>query len=147
MIKKVVISTWLITIKFIMNTYQAIKKQSIAFFFTWSFRRKTKNMSLLRDGWLSTSHNQNLEDANGETNAALEGVVGDGDNVLNEMNGDVSGEVEDHYCMLRSLSWNFPTISLFHNSNDEYYGVIISDEHLLLSSSSSSIDSKVIEEI
>eukprot|EP00592_Proboscia_alata_P020745 CAMPEP_0194402848 /NCGR_PEP_ID=MMETSP0176-20130528/1504_1 /TAXON_ID=216777 /ORGANISM="Proboscia alata, Strain PI-D3" /LENGTH=740 /DNA_ID=CAMNT_0039200387 /DNA_START=88 /DNA_END=2310 /DNA_ORIENTATION=+ len=96
---------------------------------------------------LLRGHFQGFEDVNGETNSALEGVVGGGDNASNEMNGDISGEVEAHYRMLRSSSWNGPIIPMSNSSNNEDDDVIISDEHLVSSSSSSSIDSKVIEEM
>lgn len=96
---------------------------------------------------LLRGHFQGFEDVNCETNSALEGVVGGGDNTSNEMNGDSSGEVKAHYRMLRSSSWNGPIIPMSHSSNNEDDDVIISDEHLISSSSSSSIDSKVIEEM
>mmetsp|Transcript_7466 Transcript_7466/g.8653 ORF Transcript_7466/g.8653 Transcript_7466/m.8653 type:complete len:263 (+) Transcript_7466:81-869(+) len=87
---------------------------------------------------LLRGHFQGFEDVNGETNSAQEGVIGGGDNASNEMNGDISGEVEAHYRMLRSSSWNGPIIPMSHSSNNDDDDVIISDEHLVSSSRSSS---------
>ena len=72
-------------------------------------------------------------------NIALEVVVGDDDNAFNERNANDSGEVKYHYCMLRLLSWNFPTIHMFHNSNNKYCGVNIRNKHIVSYFSSSSI--------